>query len=146
MKGKKQQMFSCDPFLLSDHLFIPLEKRLGKLCSFQFGLLSGNIFHSFYSRLTPWKTSISECRCRREKPPYLNVEVVTKRVLRYGAQFTTWSNEGSFDYLKTHVTSIQVIIKWSRKQYNWCCGVFCKNWTFDSKNDRRLRILLLFNF
>ena len=59
-----------------------------------------------------------------EKPPYLNVEVVTKRVLRYGAQFTTWSNEGSFVYLKTHVTSIQVMIKWSRKRYNWCCGVF----------------------
>ena len=125
---------------------MPSEKRQGKLCSFKFGLLSGNIFHSFYFRLTPWKTSISERRCRREKPPLLNVEVVTKRVLRYGAQFTTWSNKGRFDYLKTLVTSIQAIIKWSRKRYKWCCGIFCKNWTFDNKNDRRPCILLLYNF
>ena len=34
------------------------------------------------------------------KPPYLNVEVVTKRVFKYGVQFTTWSNKGSFDYLR----------------------------------------------
>ena len=42
-------------------------KRPGKLCSFQFGLLSGNIFHSFYFRLTP------------PKLPYLNIDVVIKK-------------------------------------------------------------------
>ena len=44
-------------------------KRPGKLCSFQFGLLSGNIFHSFYFRLTP------------PKLPYLNIDVVIKKSL-----------------------------------------------------------------
>ena len=44
-------------------------KRPGKLCSFQFGLLSGNIFHSFYFRLTP------------PKLPYLNIDVIIKKSL-----------------------------------------------------------------
>ena len=39
--------------------------------------------------------------------------------------------------MKTLVTSIQAMIKWSRKRYKWCCGIFCKNWTFDKKNDRQ---------
>ena len=42
-------------------------KRPVKLCLFQFGSSSGNIFRSFYSRLTPRKTSLSECWCGCKK-------------------------------------------------------------------------------
>ena len=30
-------------------------------------IIIGNIFHSFYSRLTPWKTSLPECWRRHKK-------------------------------------------------------------------------------
>ena len=71
MKERKQQLFS-------QVLLI----RPVKLCSFQFGLLSGNIFHSFYSRLTSRKTSLSKCWCRYKKSlfwPFVLIRTKTRK-------------------------------------------------------------------
>ena len=35
-------------------------------------IIIGNIFHSFYSRLTPWKTCLYECWCRYKKKVCFN--------------------------------------------------------------------------
>ena len=67
----KKENNSCSLKCCHNHSLAPPEKRPGKLCLFQFRLLSGNIFHSFYSRLTPSKTSLSECWCRYKKKKFV---------------------------------------------------------------------------
>ena len=63
----KKENNNCSLKCCHNHSLTSPGKRPGQLCLFQFRLLSGNIFHSFYSRLTPSKTFLSECWCRYKK-------------------------------------------------------------------------------